>query len=67
MEHLKQDIAAIIEDSHPGCSQRKECNGNCGECGAERVLVVFLRWLTQHGNQGQVDLLEKERGRQVTL
>jgi len=57
---MKQEIADIIEDSHPGCSQRKECYSKCGECGAERVLTVFLLWLTQHGNQGQVELLKKE-------
>ena len=57
---IKQEIARIVEESHPGCAQSKECDTKCGACAAERILPVFLRWLERHGSQVQTELFKEE-------
>lgn len=36
----KGKIAKIIEESRPSCS-KPNCNINCGECGAERIIKLL--------------------------
>lgn len=57
---MRQEIVRIIEESHPGCGQKRECYTHCGECGADRVINVFLGWLEKHGNHLQIELFKKD-------
>jgi len=38
---IEEKIAKIIEQSHPGCGLSKECNTECGKCGAERLKALL--------------------------
>lgn len=38
LEKIREEIIKIIEQSHLGCTLPKECNTECGECGADRLL-----------------------------
>ena len=40
-----EEIAKIVEASHPGCGLKKECNTECGICGAKQILKI----INEHG------------------
>ena len=39
---MKEEIARIVEQSHPECGLKKACNTECGECGAGRIIDYLL-------------------------
>jgi len=57
---LRNEITGIVDSSHPGCNQKKECYTDCGYCGADQILPLFLAWLKQHTSQVQVDSFKEE-------
>ena len=42
LKDLKKSIAVEVELSRISCGIRKECNTECGKCGAERIVELLV-------------------------
>lgn len=68
---IRKEIARIVDQSCPSCGLLKECNTECGECGADYILSylaeqgVMLR--TPRGSMLLQDLLGKENNEKNSL
>jgi len=62
VEEIRKEVAKIVEQSRPSCGLKKECNTECGKCGAERILSYLAEQggaiLTPHGLMMLKDLLK---------
>jgi len=67
VEEIIREIARIVEQSRPSCGLMKECNTECGNCGAERIMSYLAEQgaaiVTPHGLMMLKDLLNNRGGK----
>lgn len=56
--NLRSRIAFEVYRSGPSCGIPKECNTECGTCGADRIKLIFIEWLNAHGSKLQIEQFE---------
>lgn len=45
---IKAEIEEVVEHSNPSCGLTKECWTKCDKCGAERIRMIIVSWLSKH-------------------
>lgn len=57
---IRDEVARIIEQSRPSCGLPKECNTECGECGADRILSYLGDELVDIIDEALAELAHRE-------